>query len=249
MKSYQPVLNLKNERTKHLPKQDQIDLVMACKAGSRKAQDKLVETNARFILQMALSNRGRGIDVEDLVQEGSWGLIKAAERFNPAMNLGFLTYAVWWIRQGMMKAIYEHGNTIRIPINHFQKSKHRNLKVEKSKNEARVKMLYRLTNPIRLDAPTEIGEFNLPDTNPPPDQNPENEDRKVQLKALVETLPERLQEIILRRFGLDGQEPETLEEIAQRFELSRERVRQLERDAMKKLKLRAKNIELKERLL
>lgn len=234
-----PILHIKNEKTNPLPPQLQIKLAIACKGGSKKAKEKLIESNSRFLLRIALKYKGRGLDVEDLIQEGAQGLITAADYFNPAKGIQFLTYAVWWVRQGMLSAIQDTGQTIRIPSNYFYKSRNKNPEKERAANEKRVNTLYSIGNPLRLDAPSENGVFTIPDTSPPPGTSVEESETKRHLSNLVDSLPERLREIIRLRYGLGGREPHTLQEIADRIDLTRERVRQLERDALKILKLRA----------
>lgn len=203
-----------------------------------------METNTRFILTCAIKYKGRGLDVDDLFQEGSRGLIRAVESFDSGRKVNFLTYAVWWVRQSIRTALREKGRMIRIPSNRFEKIKTRNPKETQAANEARLDEIYRLSNLARLDAPIDGREFSITDPEPTPTDSYEESQTKANIEALVKSLPDRLRLIISFRFGLFGSKPETLEEVAERLSLTRERVRQLQNDAEKILKLRAKQFHI-----
>ncbi len=231
-------LHMSKARSTPLSKERQLELVRAAQAGSESAVSRLVESNARFVFRIAQSYRGRGLDMEDLCQEGTRGLIRSIESFDLDRDLKFLTYAVWWVKQAMRNAIREQGRLIRLPANRLLKIKDKNPDKAKEANAERIDLNFRMTNFLRLDAPQEFGEFVLRDPDPIPAEAHEENEFKANIGALVNSLPDRLRLVVAFRFGLFGSEPETLEEVADRMGLTRERVRQLQNNAADILKKR-----------
>ena len=244
-----PSIQLSHENNSPLTKAEQLDLVRGVQAGDEKSLAKLVQSNSRFVFKIATIYQGRGLEVEDLYQEGVQGLIRAAEGFDFGRNVRFLTYAVWWIRHFMLKSLYETGSTIKLPINLHSKKTLEDPEEDRKANRARLDLLSRVRKPYYLDCPSnEFLQRTLRDESPLPDALQEESRSNTLISAWVNSLPTRLRSVIQHRFGLFGGAPETLEQIAERMSVTRERVRQLEEDAKKILRDRAWKYRLKERL-
>jgi len=231
----------------------------ACR-GDREARKKLVEGNLRFVVSFAKKYRGCGLSFLDLINQGNLGLIEAAKRFDPGREVRFLTYAVWWIRQSILHALLESGNTIRLP----QKQAHlvqrldkirgrlagklrRAPKVEELADEMEltteeVEGLMQLDGEeVSLDAAlTDEGDYSLGDRLPE-ERRPGAEEVvfrstfEQQIREAIGELDEREQHVLKLRFGIDDAEAHTLKEIGKILGLSRERVRQIEGEALRKL--------------
>lgn len=195
--------------------------------GDKEAQQKLVKANLRFVVTMAHKYEGHGLDFEDLVSEGNFGLMHAAKKFNPERKTRFITYAVWWIRHYMNKAVYEQGKAVRIPI-------------------GRKEELYDgRWNVASLDKPLDssddgcvtIGDL-IPDSR---SLSPEEEFFKEAISEDIAValcgLSEVEKNVIVRRCGLFGKESESLQSIGNTYGFSKERIRQIERNAMNKLEV------------
>jgi len=238
-------------------------------AGDKEALQKLVESNLRFVVSFSKKYRGWGLSFQDLINEGNIGLIEAAKRFDPNKGVKFITYAVWWIRQAIIHALSEQGGPFRIP----QKQANLLYNIHKT-IAAMTPMLERAPTPGEVaeeldvpqenvevlmqaeteDLPLESGsdedsDFQLLDkieqfTMPPVDQNLMEESFKKLLSGMLKDLDEKEQQVLLLRFGLDGSEPHTLKEVGDKLGLSRERIRQIETQALKKLKHSKKSKQL-----
>ena len=258
-------------RHRLLSAKEEVDLARAVVKGDQIARRRLIQCNLRLVVSIAKKYRGRGLTFLDLIQEGSLGLMRAVEKFDSGQGCRFSTYATWWIRQAIMRALADKARIIRIPV-HITET---HSKLRKSINQLWIKLgrapsLEEISNDTlisidkiehamaaanasitSLDAPvkdsqdTTISDM-LAD---PSSKNPDTATAAVLLmsdlrKVLLE-LNEREQEVLVRRFGLDGTKPATLEEIAKSLKVSRERIRKVELAAIKKLKKNPNALELK----
>ena len=225
-----------------------------------RAKDELVRCNLRLVVDIAKHYTGRGLTLLDLVQEGNIGLMKAAERYQYRKGFKFSTYATWWIRQGITRALADQSRTIRIPV-HQTEASHRILRVTRRLGQqlgrpARLEEVAQVLRmrperlhetvqafqePVALEKPvgdgsTEFGEL-LPDLQAvPPDAHVHRTEMSHQLERILATLTPREQTVIRLRFGIGHDEACTLEQVGQSLSVTRERIRQIEAKALKKLK-------------
>ena len=225
-----------------------------------RAKDELVRCNLRLVVDVAKHYTGRGLTLLDLVQEGNIGLMKAAERYQYRKGFKFSTYATWWIRQGITRALADQSRTIRIPV-HQTEASHRILRVTRRLGQQlgrpaqldevaqalrmRPERLYETVQafqePVALEKPvgdgsTEFGEL-LPDLQAvPPDAHVHRTEMSHQLERILGTLTPREQTVIRLRFGIGHDQARTLEQVGQSLSVTRERIRQIEAKALKKLK-------------
>lgn len=246
---------------KLLTPQQEFDLAVRIRSGDRKSLEKMVESNLRFVITIAKEYQGRGLPLEDLIAEGNVGLVRAATRYDETVGVKFTTYAVWWIRQGILSALAEKARMVRLPVN---KIKHlcrldriaSGLKQELGREpnteevarvaEMQPKQVQDLLDASRwhvsLDTPLEEG----PDTSLLEiiaDKEAESPERVVMRRAMVEeirsaleTLSPREAQILKMYFGINGDDPMTLEKIGNQFSLTKERVRQIRDKALSALK-------------
>lgn len=244
-----------------LTPQQEFDLAVRIRAGDRKSLEKMVESNLRFVITIAKEYQGRGLPLEDLIAEGNVGLVRAATRYDETVGVKFTTYAVWWIRQGILSALAEKARMVRLPVN---KIKHlcrleriaSGLKQELGREplteevarvaEMQPKQVQDLLDASRwhvsLDSPLEEG----PDTSLLEiieDKEAESPEHVVMRRAMVEeirsaleTLSPREAQILKMYFGINGDDPMTLEQIGNQFSLTKERVRQIRDKALSALK-------------
>ncbi len=244
-----------------LTPQQEFDLAVRIRSGDRKSLEKMVESNLRFVITIAKEYQGRGLPLEDLIAEGNVGLVRAATRYDETVGVKFTTYAVWWIRQGILSALAEKARMVRLPVN---KIKHlcrleriaSGLKQELGREpnteevarvaEMQPKQVQDLLDASRwhvsLDTPLEEG----PDTSLLEiiaDKEAESPERVVMRRAMVEeirsaleTLSPREAQILKMYFGINGDDPMTLEKIGNQFSLTKERVRQIRDKALSALK-------------
>ncbi len=248
-------------KSRLLTAEEEIDLAIRIKAGDLMARNKLVEANLRLVVSIAKRHIGRGLDFNDLIQEGNLGLMKAAEKFDHTKGFKFSTYATWWIKQAITRAIADYARTIRIPV-HMVENINRvkrtssellhQLGREPSVDEIaqamgqspdKVREYIRCAqDPISLETPvgeeedSHLGDF-IPDGDSlSPVEIALEAEKKRKINEVLETLTPREAEVIRLRFGLDDQRPQTLEEVGQVFNVTRERIRQIEAKALRKLR-------------
>lgn len=243
-----------------LTKDEEISLAKKIQNGDKEALKKLVKHNLRFVVSIAQRYRNFGVPISDLINEGNIGLIKAASKFDPDKNIKFISYAVWWIKQSILKTLSEQTSPIKIPIKARAKSNKLsyikdayfreygeemdNEEASKasgfSEKEIKDIEVSRLKFNSLDKAIGEDGDNNLLDVLE--DQSESVEDKYVYessvntLKKLLKQLPQRQQNIIKMRFGLDLDRRYTLDEIGEKYNISKERVRQIEKEALIKLK-------------
>ena len=257
-------------RKKMLTKREEIELGKKIQEGTEeereKAKEKLIQANLRLVVSIAKKYIGQGVLFMDLVQEGSLGLIKAAEKFDYRKNFKFSTYATWWIKQTIIRAISNHSRTIRIPVHMLEKIRRYKkacadivcsniLDVDDetiskisgldSKKIEEVKSAIK-KEPVRLDTLVTddlcIQDYIEDTTYISPEISAQNKLQSKDIGRLIGILDKREQEIIKRRFGIDNNEPKTLEQIGNALGFSKERIRQIENIAIQKLR-KANNVE------
>jgi RNA polymerase primary sigma factor len=241
----------------------EVELALKIKAGDLKAQEQLVKANLRFVVSVAKQFQNQGLSLGDLINEGNIGLIKAAQKFDETRGFKFISYAVWWVRQAIMQAVADQSRVVRLPLNRVGNlskisKAYRNLEQEferKPTTEELSKFLEMTTEEvayalqiagrqISMDAPLKIGDENknslidiLPNNDTPsPDKDLLNESLKKEISNALRFLTEREANVIKLSFGIDADNSATLEEIGERFNLTRERIRQIKEKALIKLR-------------
>ena len=236
--------------------------------GDEAAKRRLIECNLRLVMSITRNYTKAGVPLLDLIQEGNMGLIRAVEKFDYRLGFKPSTYATWWIRQAVTRALADQGRTIRLPVHvaeqvrRAQRSRrqlaqklNRDPSIEEIAADAgfmpeRVRELFELVeDPVSLETPVGDGESSVADmiediTSESPDTATNEQARSAELARALDRLNPRMRHVVLRRFGLDGQPPQTLEEVGTDLGITRERVRQLETRALRELRASAPGLQL-----
>ncbi len=255
-----PVQDLKPTASAAKELKASLDEIRAARVVLEQGKDELVRCNLRLVVDVAKHYTGRGLSLLDLVQEGNIGLMKAAERYQYRKGFKFSTYATWWIRQGITRALADQSRTIRIPV-HQTEASHRILRVMRRLGQqfgrpARLEEIAQVLRmrperlretvlafqePVALETPVGGGDTQFGDMIPdqqavPPDAHVHRSELTEQLDRILSTLTPREQTVIRLRFGIGYDEASTLEQVGQSLSVTRERIRQIEAKALKKLK-------------
>jgi RNA polymerase primary sigma factor len=240
---------------------EEVSLAQRIRAGDRAALEKLTKANLRFVVSVSKQYQNQGLSLPDLINEGNLGLIKAANRFDETRGFKFISYAVWWIRQSILQALAEQSRIVRLPlnkigaINKINKAYARlEQEFEREPNYEEIAVLLEISETevkdsirnsgrhVSMDAPLMQDEDNnmydvlRSDDIPTPESGLIYESLRKEVERAISTLTPRESDVIRFYFGLNGSYPMTLEEIGEKFELTRERVRQIKEKAIRRLK-------------
>ncbi len=243
--------------------EEEYELALKARKGDRAARERLLNANLRFVVSVAKKFRGQGLPLSDLINEGNIGLITALDKFEPEKGYHFISYAVWWIRQSIMKAISEKGRTVRLPLNRanelmqIQKAQ-KALIHDRETTDPSIEEIAEATgldsslvsdlltisqDIVSIDSPvkkgeesdTALGEF-IEDESDGPEKQVMDSALREEVRSLLTRLSDKERDIIELRYGLGGEKPMSLKEIGVRYSLTKERIRQIEKRALEKLR-------------
>ena len=244
--------------------EEEYELALKAKNGDKAAREKLLNANLRFVVSVAKKFRGQGLPLSDLINEGNIGLITALDKFEPEKGYHFISYAVWWIRQSIMKALSEKGRAVRLPLNRtnelmqIQKAQ-KTIMHERETSDPSVDDIVEMTGldktlvsdlltisseMVSFDSPVRKGEESdstfgdfIEDEADGPEMVFMDSSLKKDVRSLLSVLSDKEKDIITRRFGLDGEKPMSLKEIGDVYGLTKERIRQIEKRALERLRV------------
>jgi RNA polymerase primary sigma factor len=250
-------------RVELITAEEEVELAKRIRAGDQAALEKLTKANLRFVVSVSKQYQNQGLTLPDLINEGNLGLIKAGQRFDETRGFKFISYAVWWIRQSILQALAEQSRIVRLPLNKIGSINKINKtfslleqQFEREPSADEIATILDLTEDdvkdamkingrhVSMDAPLVSGEDDAnnmydvmtSDDNPNPDSGLIHESLRREIERALHTLTAREADVVRLYFGLGGEQPKTLEEIGERFELTRERVRQIKEKAIRRLK-------------
>ena len=241
--------------------EEEVELAQRIKQGDKAALEKLTKANLRFVVSVSKQYQNQGLSLPDLINEGNLGLIKAAQRFDETRGFKFISYAVWWIRQSILQALAEQSRIVRLPLNKIGSINKINKtyakleqEFEREPNAEEIAEVLEITEAevkesmknagrhISMDAPLVQDEDNTmydvlkSEEAPTPETELLYESLRKEIDRAISTLTQREQDVVRLYFGLNGSHPMTLEEIGEKFDLTRERVRQIKEKAIRRLK-------------
>ncbi|EAS19617.1 MULTISPECIES: sigma-70 family RNA polymerase sigma factor [Nonlabens] len=250
--------------------EEEVELAQLIKKGDQRALEKLTTANLRFVVSVAKQYQNQGLKLPDLINEGNAGLVKAAKRFDETRGFKFISYAVWWIRQSILQALAEQSRIVRLPLNkigsinkinkafsHLEQLHERPPSPEELAKELDMTVsdvkqsLKNAGRHVSMDAPLKEGETsNLYDVvrsgeSPNPDRELMHESLTLEITRALETLSQKEADVISLYFGIGNQQPMSLEEIGETFDLTRERVRQIKEKGIKRLRQNSRSKILK----
>ncbi len=250
---------------------EEVALAKRIEAGDQEAKDELTNANLRLVVSIAKRYVGRGMSFLDLIQEGNMGLMKAVDKFDYRLGFKFSTYATWWIRQAITRAIADQARTIRIPV-HMVETINKLIRIQRQLLQdlgrdpvpeeigaemnlptKKVREILKIAQePVSLETPigeeddSHLGDFIEDKDATSPEQHAASEMLKTQLAEVLDTLTDREENVLRLRFGLDDDNPRTLEEVGRVFGVTRERIRQIEAKALRKLRHPSRSNQLRD---